>query len=275
MDLKNKVAIVTGASRGIGIYIAERLARKGVNLALAARTEQDLRDTAEKIERFGTKVITVPTDVTKRADLKTLVRRTTQELGGVDLLVNNAGVEKLSSFSEIDLDDIEWIIKTNVTAVEWLTRLVVPEMVTRGSGHIVNIASMAGKVGLPYNAVYSSSKHALIGFTWSLRQELKPHGIGVSAVCPGFVTEAGMFASWGDANTPGIAKPVTPGEVAEATIRAVEKNRPEVLVVRGIGKVADVVHAVSPDFAGAVARRGGLYAYLEKGASRATEAQAH
>ena len=274
MNLNGRVGIVTGASRGLGTYIAEEMARRGSHLALAARNEEDLQRTAKDLERFGTHVIAVPTDVTKRADLKTLVRRTTRELGPVEVLVNNAGVEKLARFDQVDLEEIESIIKTNVTAVEVLTRLVVADMVQRRSGHIVNISSMAGKSAVPYNTVYASSKHALVGFSWSLRQELKGSGVGVSVICPIFVTEAGMYASWSDQNPPAMTKAVTPSDVAAATIKAIERDLSEVSVARGLGRLADVVHAISPELAAAIARRAGLYDYLAE-AAKSSGAQAH
>jgi NAD(P)-dependent dehydrogenase (short-subunit alcohol dehydrogenase family) len=130
------------------------------------------------------------------------------------VLVNNAGIERYTDFHSYDLDMIEKIIRVNVVAAEVLTRLVVPGMIDRARGHIVNISSVAGKSAVPYNAVYSSSKHALVGFSWSLREELKPYGIGVSVVCPGFVREAGMFADWsGGTEPPGMTRSVSPERV--------------------------------------------------------------
>ena len=268
MQLNGAVAIITGASRGLGVFIAERLARKGMKLALAARSADDLAATAERLEPLGTQTIAVATDVTKRADLRRLVKRTNDELGPVDVLVNNAAIEKLARFPTIELDDIDAIIKTNVVALEVLTRLVVPSMIERRRGHIVNIASMAGKVSVPYNAVYASSKHAVVGFSWSLREELKPFGIGVSAVCPTFVSEAGMYVQWAEERPPRATSTVTPDDVADATVKAIEKNRAEILVVPGLGKVADVLHAISPDLAAFGARRFGLYDFLARGAGK-------
>lgn len=266
MDLSNKVAILTGASRGLGTYMAEALARRGAHLALAARSAEDLERTAAQVGRFGVKVATIPTDVTKRADLKALVKRTNEELGPPDVLVNNAAVEQLAQFEAMALDEIAAIITTNVIALELLTRLVVPDMIERKRGHIVNIASMAGKTAVPYNTVYSSSKHAVVGFSWSLREELRPHQIGVSVVCPTFVSDSGMFTRWSSGTPPAIARAVTPEKVAAATIAAIEKNRAEILVTTGLGRVVDVMHAISPELTTSSARRFGLYDFLHKGA---------
>lgn len=269
MQLKNTVGIVTGASRGIGVVLAEHLARKGVDLALAARSEADLEKTAEKVRVYGIRAITVPTDVTDNADLRTLVDRTTGELGPVDLLVNNAGIERYTRFVAHDPEMIEAILRTNVTAVELLTRFVLPGMVERRRGHIVNISSAAGKTAVPYNTVYSSSKHALVGFSWSLREEMKPLGIGVSVVCPGFVSDTGMAHSWMNGRkAPKVAGMVSPQKVAEEMIRAIEKDRAEVIVSGGLGKIVDVFHAISPALTTSIARRSGLYAFLEKEAEK-------
>ena len=265
MQLRNSVAILTGASRGIGVVLAEHLARKGVNLALAARSEADLEKTAERVRVYGVRAITVPTDVQNNADLQNLVDRTTAELGPIDLLINNAGIESYSRFHESDPKKIEDILRTNVIAVELLTRFALPGMVKRRKGHVVNISSAAGKTAVPYNTVYSSSKHALVGFSWSLREELKPLGIGVSVVCPGFVSDTGMAFSWmKGTKAPKVAGMVAPDKVAEVTIEAIEKDKAEVIVSGGLGKIVDVFHAISPALTTTIARRSGLYDYLEK-----------
>lgn len=266
MELAGAVGILTGASRGIGVYLAEELARKGVHLALAARSADDLERTAEKVRAWGVRAIAVPTDVSARADLENLLQRTSDELGDGDLLVNNAGVEMTGHFEDLDMDRIATTVETNLTAVMMLTRIVAPGMVARGRGHICNIASAAGKAARPYGSVYSATKHALVGFSWSLRAELQPRGVEVSVVCPGYVSDAGMFATR-EAHAgkpPPALKTCTPEEVARATIENIERNRAEVVVGPVLMKAADVFHALSPDLAIWVGRRGGLYDYLER-----------
>lgn len=273
MELRNKVAILTGASRGIGVHLAEALAGKGVHLALAARSEADLAGTVAKVQALGVRAIGVPTDVTERTALETLLQRTHDELGPLDLLINNAGVQKVTRFNELDPGDIAWIINTNVVALETLTRLALPGMIERGGGHICNIASLSGKTAYPYNTVYASSKHAVVGFSWSLREEVRPYGVEVSVVCPGFVSGDGMFARrHPDDDAPRIAKPVTPAAVVAKTIDAIENNKAEVLVANGLGNLVDVFHAISPDFTAKIQRRTGLYRYIEEEASRGTTA---
>lgn len=263
MELRGGTGILTGASRGLGVEIARSLASKGVDLALAARDEDGLRRTAADLERLGVRTIVVPTDVTKTADLETLVARTTEELGPPDLLVNNAGIETIAPFATFDVDRIDAIVATNLTAAEKLTRLVLPGMIERGRGHVLNVSSAAGKSGIPYYAVYGSTKHGLVGFSWSLRTEVAQHGVGVSVLCPSFVSDTGMYADRSNnAKPPRSLATVTPQEVSAAAVRAIEKNRAEVVVARGVTKVADVFYALSPELAMKVARRMGVDAFL-------------
>lgn len=272
MDLRNRVAIVTGASRGIGVAICEALARKGAHLALAARSEGGLKETAGRLERFGTNVVTIPTDVTSKEDLEHLVRRAGEELGPIDVLVNNAGTEHYSYFEKYDLDVIETMVRTNQIAPQWLSRLVLPAMIQQGRGHIVNIASMAGKTPVPYNAVYSSTKHALVGFSHSLREEMRRYGIGVSVVCPGFVRDAGMFNDWSKGKEPpGLASSVPLAKVAHGTVKAIEDNLAEVVVAPVTMRYLDLIQAISPSLTALIGRKSGGYDFLENTAVKAWE----
>ncbi|MDP9067281.1 MAG: SDR family NAD(P)-dependent oxidoreductase [Actinomycetota bacterium] len=269
MELHNTIGILTGASRGIGVHLADALAARGVHLALAARSATDLEETLARVQSKGVRAIAVPTDVTQREDLERLVERTEAELGPPDLLVNNAGVQKVRRFESFDLDDIAWIINTNVVAVESLTRLVLPGMVARGRGHICNISSLSGRTAYPYNTVYASSKHAVVGFSWSLREEMRPYGVEVSVVCPGFVAEEGMFARrHPDDAPPMVARTVKPADVAAKTIQAIEENRAEVVVTKGLGNIVDVFHALSPDVTAKIQRKTGLFRFVEREADR-------
>jgi len=265
MELRGAIGILTGASRGLGVYIAEALTRQGVALALAARSEEDLKETQTRVERLGGRAISVPTDVGKVSDLRSLVDTTERELGPVDLLVNNAGVERYSLYQEIEPEVIEKTLRVNLWAPEVLTRFVLPGMVERRRGHIVNIASVAGKTAVPYNAVYSSSKHGLVGFSWSLREEVKPYGVGVSVVCPGFVSDAGMFHHWSKGDKPpSVSQAVSPEKVSAAVVRAIGSDKAEIIVARGLTKIVDVTHAISPALTTAIARRTGAYRFLRK-----------
>lgn len=262
MELSGKVAIVTGASRGIGVVIAERLAEKGSSLALVARSEADLKETANRIQSKGVRAIAIAADVTQRDDLEKIVTRTEQELGPPDILVNNAGIETLAHFETLPLDEIESVIATNVTALVSLTRVVTPGMIERGRGHIVNISSTAGKTAAPFYTVYSASKHAVVGFSWSLRAELRDRGVAVSVVCPPYVADTGMFNDRGQ-TPPKMLGTVTADDVANAVVRAIESNKAEIVIGKLLFRVADVASAISPELPIAIGRRSGSYDFIQ------------
>jgi short-subunit dehydrogenase len=268
MKLTASAGIITGASSGINARLAERLAQRGVKLALAARSEQKLEERAAKIRAAGGTAIAIPTDVTDEDALRELVGRAEAELGPIDLLVNGAGIERVVPFQHIDPADIAAIIATNITAIQALTRLVIPGLIERRRGHIVNLSSAAAKTAYPFNTVNAATKHAVVGFSWSLREELRPYGVGVSVVCPGFVKDVGLSSRWSVGKPPAIAGSVSADKVADATIRVIERNRAEVIVSPGLGKTVDVFHAISPALSTFVARRGGLYRYLQREAER-------
>lgn len=271
MELNGKVGILTGASRGIGVVLADHLARKGVDLVLAARSKDDLEQTAERVRALGRKALPVATDVSDVAQLQALVDAADTEFGRIDLLVNNAGIELAGHSEQLDLDGIEASVHTNLTSVIQLTRLVIPKMIAWREGHVCNIASVAGKVARPFATVYSATKHGVVGFSWSLRAELAPLGVEVSVVCPGYVSGAGMFADrrtrLGVEAPPRTLAEVPVERVADETVTAIERNRAETIVGPFMMKIADVAHAISPDFAMGVARRSGSYEYVRREAT--------
>lgn len=273
MELKGSTAILTGASRGIGSYLAEGLAARGVNLGLVARSRDDLEEVTGKARAHGVKAIAIVADVTKKADLKRIVSSTRKALGPIDILINNAGTDYVAHFARLDPSVIESMIKLNLIAPELLTREVVPEMIERGRGHIVNMSSLSGKAAAPYMAVYSSTKHGLVGFSWSLRAELAEHGVGVSVICPGYVT-TGVFMGWNPSGkTARVTPTVSPDDVVRATLEAIEENRAEVIVTKGLGKISDISHAVSVDGTIAIARKQGAYDLLKRVASEHTPSE--
>ncbi|MEA2517205.1 MAG: hypothetical protein QOG16_1043 [Actinomycetota bacterium] len=271
MELKGTVGILTGASRGIGAELAIGLARKGVDLALAARSKDDLEEVAERVRALGVRAIAVPTDIASRSELQELVRRTRDDLGPVDLLVNNAGLEIAGYSEKLEPDYIDQVVQVNLTSLMQLSLLVIPEMMQRRRGHICNIASVAGKVARPYAVVYSATKHGVVGFSWSLRAEMAEHGVEISVVCPGYVADVGMFADrrskLGIGKPPNALKEVTPQDVVDAAIRSIESNRAEAIVGPLVMKIADVAHAISPDFAMNMARKSGSYRFVKKEAT--------
>jgi short-subunit dehydrogenase len=269
MELEGKTAILTGASRGIGKHLALRLAREGVHLALAARSAGDLEKVAADVSLTGVRSITVPTDVTRRSDLERLVERAEGELGDLDILINNAGIECVGYFERIDPSVIESAVQTNLTAPILLAQLAAQRMLPRGRGHIVNIASTAAKVHRPYGVVYAGTKHGLLGFSWSLRAELARRGIGVSVVCPHYVLGDGMFVARGvpESQIPRFLKAHGLDKVADATIAAITKNRAEVVLGPAMIRASDFLHAVSPDAAMWIGRKTGGHRFARREAT--------
>ena len=185
--MKEKVAIITGASKGIGKAVALILAENGFKVALAARSEELLQELKSKIDQNGGDALVIPTDVSDEESVKQLIQRILEHYGTIDVLVNNAGVGYFARADEFTVDDYDNIFDVNVKGVFLATKYTVPHMISKKSGQIINIASVAGKNGFKSGTLYSASKHAVVGYTWSLREDLKEFGIKVSVVCPGSV----------------------------------------------------------------------------------------
>jgi short-subunit dehydrogenase len=230
-NVRGATAILTGASRGIGPYIAKVLAAEGVNLALAARDTTKLNDTRITCEHLGVRAIAVGCDVTSTPDLRRLIETAERELGPIDILVNNAGVEIPGTLWELSDEEADGILETNLHAPIRLTRLVLPGMLERKRGAIVHVSSMAGKSGAPYNAMYSATKFALQGLNESMQFELEGTGVHMGTVCPGFVADAGMWVNRGGA-APRFVQAVSPEKVARAVLKVIRGDL-EALVMPG------------------------------------------
>jgi short-subunit dehydrogenase len=258
MDLQGSNVVLTGGSRGLGPYIARALLARGARVTLAARSAKDLEQVRGSLD--PERVSTVVADVTNEDDRATILADSEAAFGPTDVLINNAGIEQVLPFGDFTEEDIHALVTVNLDAPIQLCRLAVPGMVERRRGHIVNIASLAGKAAVPYNTVYSGTKHGLVGFSYSLRAELHGTGVSVSVVCPGFVTEAGMFADRAHADVPrGSGTWTTPAKVAAAVVRAIEKDLADVVVSGALGKMADVSLAMAPRLTEAIARRTPAY----------------
>ena len=182
VSIENQIAVVTGAGRGIGRAIAIELGKLGAQVVLAARSRTELEDTAQAI---GAKASVFPTDVRKKDQLQRMFEQVSAALGPVDILVNAAGLGIFGPVAEFKDEDFEILIETNLRGIVFASRFVLPSMMGRKRGHIINIASIAGKVGSANRAVYCASKFGVIGFTESLAEEVRQYGIRVSVICPG------------------------------------------------------------------------------------------
>jgi len=182
-----KVAIVTGASRGIGRAIALELAGAGCAVALAARGEARLRAVADEVDKQGGECLMVPADLSRDADMHRLVAATLQRWGTVDYLINNAGWGKKAPILKGSVDDWDQTFQVNLRAPMVLAKLVLPTMMAKNGGAIVNIGSISAKAGQANVAAYSASKFGLLGFTESLFEEVREYGIKVCAIHPGYV----------------------------------------------------------------------------------------
>ena len=187
MELESRVAIVTGAGRGIGRATAMELARMGADIAVAELDRVTGDRTAAEVKGLGRRALVLPTDVTSRAALATMVERTLGELGRIDILVNNAGIYRAAATLDISEEHWDAVLDINAKAVFFASQAVLPAMIAQKRGTIVNLASMAGKIGSKTNLPYNASKAAVVSMTKSLALAHAADGVRVNCVCPGFV----------------------------------------------------------------------------------------
>jgi len=194
MELQGQVAIVTGAGRGIGRATALELARMGADIVVAELDRANAERTATEVRGVGRRALAAPTDVTSRNDLAAMIEQTRAEFGRIDILVNNAGIYRAATTIEVTEEHWDAIMDINAKAVFFATQAVLPTMIEQKRGVIVNLSSMAGKVGSRNNLPYNASKAAVISMTKSLAVAHAGDGIRVNCVCPGFV-ETDMWAA--------------------------------------------------------------------------------
>jgi len=232
MNLKNKTAIVTGGTKGIGRGIAEALIREGVSVCISARHPEDLTEAVDQLNQLGGgRAVGFVCDVRDYRSVKGLVAHTVKELGGLDILVNNAGIGIFQTVAETSPEDFRAVLETNLFGVFYCCREAIPLMRQRGGGYIINISSLAGVNAHPRMAAYNASKFGLNGFSEALMQEVRHDNIKVSYVMPGSVnTEFG-----GDSPSAEKSWQLTPADIARVALdllRHDERSLPSRVEIR-------------------------------------------
>lgn len=219
-SLQNKTALITGGGRGIGRATAIALAKEGVHIGLIGRTAANLEKAAEELKAFGVKVSIAAADVKDLSAVERAVQSVKEELGQIDILINNAGIGGFAGFLEQSPEEWENIIQVNLMGVYNVTRAVLPEMIERKAGDIINISSTAGQRGAAGTSAYSASKFAVLGLTESLMQEVRKHNIRVSALTPSTVaTDLAIDSKLTDGNPERVMQPEDLAEYMVAQLK--------------------------------------------------------
>jgi len=252
VELDGKRVLLSGATGGLGRAIAQELAEQGAKLVLSSRKKEELQELARSLPGGARRHKVVVSDLAKPGAASKLVR----DAGNVDALVANAALPatgKLESFSKTE---VERALQVNFESPILMARELAPKLAKKGEGHLVFIASLAGKVGSPRSSLYNATKFGIRGFAFGLREDLHPHNVGVSIVSPGFVREAGMFADSGSAPPPGLGT-TTPKKVARAVAKAIRRDRNEITVAPRRQRALTEFGYRHPGFAASFQRRGG------------------
>jgi short-subunit dehydrogenase len=243
--------LLTGASGGLGGYICNDLAAQGATLALVAYPGTGLHELAEALRSRGCRAVAMAADLQAAAERTKVIGWATREIGPIDVLINNAGVEYSSEFHRLTTQQIREVLCINLEAPMMLTRDLLPGMLERGFGRIINISSLAGKSGPACQESYAATKAALVAFTFALRATYRKQGVSSSVICPGFV-ETGIYSRIKKAagrSAPALLAPCDPGMASRAVIRAINTDHPEVIVSRYPMRPVLAFNALFPRFA--------------------------
>ncbi|MGZ4203269.1 MAG: SDR family NAD(P)-dependent oxidoreductase, partial [Thermoleophilaceae bacterium] len=247
LEIDGSRILLTGASGGIGQAIARALHARGAELTLSGRRADALEGLATAL---GSRAQALPADLASTEGVRALAERT----GPVDVLVANAALPGSGWLDSFSPEEIDATIDVNLRAPVQLARALAPAMVERGSGHLVFVSSMSGKVAAAGGSVYSATKFGMRGFASALRDELHGRGVGVTTVFPGFVSDAGMFAETGMKLPTGVSTR-SPEQVAQAVVRGIERDRGEIDVAPLFMRTSAWLAGISPSTVSAMARR--------------------
>jgi short-subunit dehydrogenase len=247
MEIAGSTVLLTGATGGLGHAIARALWHKGAQLVLTGRRTDVLAPLAKELDARALAV-----DLSQPAEVDRLVA----EAGEVDILVANAALPASGTLDSFTMEQIDRALEVNLRAPIALAHALAPKMRKREEGHLLFMSSLAGKAATPGSSIYNATKFGLRGFAGAMRAELRPYGVGVSAVFPGFIRDAGMFAEAQVKLPPGVGTK-SPEDVAAAVVSAIERNRAEVDVAPISLRLGSIVSGLAPDVAARVSRRMG------------------
>ena len=219
-NITNKIAIVTGGGRGLGKATAIALAKEGVHVGITVRNEKNLQQTVQELQALGVKAAYASFDVTDKVKVQTELKQLITTLGGVDILVNNAGIAEFGRFNEMSADRWEEILLTNVMGIYNVTREILPLLIEKNEGDIINVASTAGLNGNPGTSAYSASKFAVIGLSESLMKEVRKNNIRVCTLTPSTIaSDMSVELGLTDGNPDSVLQPEDFAELIIATLR--------------------------------------------------------
>jgi short-subunit dehydrogenase len=263
---KDTHVLVTGASGGLGVPIARELAKHGVSQALVAFPGVELPPLKAGLEKAGIRAFYLVADLRIPAERRRVVETIGKEFGEIDALINNAGVEFTRPYHRLTEEEIASVLGVNLEAPMALTRLLLPGMLERGRGHIVNMSSLAGKSGPAYQEPYAATKAGLVAFTTSLRATYRGTGVSASAICPGFV-EAGIYARSREQSgcaAPAILGTVPPEAVARAVVRSILRDQPQAIVNQWPVRPLFAMTEMFPSLGAWLTRMTGAHQYFKR-----------
>ena len=275
MNISGKNVLLTGATGGIGVHIAKSLVAEGANVSMVAYPGNQLEAFAQELKGPENKLAWFDEDLRKESSIQTVVTQTQDQLGEIDILINNAGIEVTAPYHELTAETINSILECNLRAPLLLSNLLLPGMLERDQGHIVNISSLAGKSGPSCQEVYAATKAGLIGFTGSLRATYRKTNVSASVICPGFV-EAGIYdrlKTRTGLKAPALLGTSRPESVSRAVIKAIQKDLPDSIINPIPVRPLFAMSAVFPRVGEWLTTLTGAHDFFDQSAERLTKNQ--